>query len=297
MRKSNYPKGLRLRVGRDGKSNYYLKLANGAGEKRLHGDLACVLLQWRKYQIDSALREANIRHLSGLLKLYAECEIPVRIAIEGKQCAYLFAQVDALITFFRESGDPGLFDDLPDPNKYLKWRDRSCAYRANCEMALVNHIFRWTKLHTPIPIRASSWARSSSSAELHAETLRELGTAMVFYHDQTCLHGCRDKVAHSFTSPARTAHHSGEDVRSRDQTKLQLDELRLHSVRQLKLDGRPDLAETLTRLSQNDLQRALSLAEQAMITGTSPQLVLGTRRIERLKALQSAVDGRSKRAR
>ncbi|WP_321931647.1 hypothetical protein [Paraburkholderia guartelaensis] len=256
------PKGLRRRSGRDGKVNYYLKLADGVRELRLYGDLDCVLAQWRTHQIAGTLQGADVVHISDLLEMFEKCEIPVRRIVEGEQCSYLIGQVRALIAFFKEHGNPGLFSRVPPAGDYLLWRGASHVYRANGEVRLLNHVFRWARLHTSIPIGESPWEGASPDEKLREETLKEVGTAMAFYRLEL-------------------------------RADVNLVALREHSIKQLKLDGRPDLAEALRKLTVNDVQCALALAAKAMAEGSAPKMILGTRRSARLHALRHTTRSRS----
>lgn len=255
------PKGLRRRSGRDGKINYYLKLADGARELRLYGELDCVLAQWRTHQIAGTLQGADVVRISDLLEMFEKCEIPIRKIVEGVQCSYLIGQVRALIAFFKEHGDPEFLSRVPPAGDYLLWRGSSHVYRANGEVRLLNHVFRWARLHTSIPIGDSPWEGTFPDEKLREETLKEVGTAMAFYRLEL-------------------------------RADVNLGALREHSKKQLKLDGRPDLAEALRKLTANDVQCALALAANAMAEGGAPKMILGTRRTARLQALRHTTRSR-----
>ena len=278
------PKGLRRRSGRDGKISYYLKLADGVRELRLHGELDCVLAQWRTHQIADALRRADVVRISDLLEMFEKYEIPVRRTMEGEQCSYLIGQVRALIAFFKEHGNPEFFTNVPMAAEYLLWRGPSRIYRANGEVGLLNHIFNWARLHTPVQVGDCPWMGSVAAEALQEQTLRELGTAMAFYRNEFC-GGNNDAGRHTTRDDATTGKLPFMAA-STHHTDLNPAELREYSMSQLKRDGRPDLARALARLSECDIQRALALAAKATLAGTSPQLTLGTRRIPLLAALR-----------
>lgn len=285
------PKGLRRRQLRDGTFRYFMRLSNKSGEVYLRGGLDSVLMQWRKYQIEIHLRNIDIVRITDLLELFEKCEIPLQ---DPARQSHLTTQVRSLVRFFKEHGDPEFSGSIPPISSYLQWRGMSFIYRACGEARLVIRTFSWARTHTTLRVGECPWASSTIANALRIPALEELGAALVFYSSRRHIiapgrHACGNKAHIDTRTPICPV---AEAVRNRDA--LTLGELRDHAVKQLKLDGRPDLAAALSRLTEDELRTALTFAEKKAVTAGIPQMTLGTQRTARLAALRLTEGGNTK---
>lgn len=293
MSRRNLPKGLRRRPLSDGTFRYYLKTANSSRTILLDGDLNFALAQWRNHQIAIHLRHATITRITDLCGLFEACEIPVQAPTLQ---SHLVNQTRALVTFFREHGDPGFSDSIPAVTAYLQWRGSSHLYRASGEIRLLVRVFSWSRSHTTVQVGECPWTSGPVVEALQASTLKELGTAMAFYGRLPRVDAHRyDARQDTTTSGAQVPSNPVTDaVTIRDA--LTVPELRNHSVRQLRLDGRPDLAAALSKLPEAEVRTALVFGASATEAGNATRMVFGTQRAARLAAFRRTVGTAPKNA-
>jgi hypothetical protein len=257
-------------------------MANGSRKVLTTGDLDFALAQWRANKIAMHLRRTNPVRIIDLLKLFEACEIPVEPEIRRP---HLVNQIRALVAFFEEHGDPEFSDPAPDVMAYLEWRGPSHLYHASGEIRLLSRVYSWTKSHTPIQLGECPWSSEPIVEALQAPMLKDLGTAMVFYGRHPGLDAHRNVgTANVAQMPICLA---ADPVTICEEWKLRA--LRDHSVRQLKRDGRPDLARALNKLTMDEVRIALVAGESATQVANAPQLVLGTQRAARIAALRHQV--------
>lgn len=289
MSHRNLPRGLRRRTLGDGTFRYFLRTSRGSREITLDGDLDAALAQWRDHRVTEHLQHNYIIRITDLLALFEACEIPLQ---EPARQSHLARQTGSLITFFRESGDPEFTGLIPTVKSYLQWRGPSRLYRAGGEVRLLVRVFSWAMAHTTVQVGDCPWTSGPVVEALKVPVLKELGYAMAFYGRQPRLDvPCNAALQQAAISDAQPPLCPVADVVTiRDV--LTLIELRDHSIRQLKLDGRPDHAAALSKLTEDEVRTALALSESATETGSAPRLVLGTQRAARLAAFRLTDGGR-----
>jgi hypothetical protein len=289
------PHGMRLRRSSSGKTYYYLKTESSKGEIGLGANLTEALALWREHQLALIRKDSHTLNVTGLLNLFASCEIPTR---EQRLRARLHLQTRTLTQFFKDMGDPALHEPLPNEHQYQRWRGPRYCFRAGGEIRLFIHVWGWASRRSLVGEDRCPWGSTSVQQAYEDALLRELGEVLVYYS------------AHGFSTPEAVPIRPPDivptqhpDVITTDTTHAdkrdalpnlpdiltcssdgELELLRRYSVRHLRQDGRPDLAAALHNLTLIQVRVALAYKSDPK-DRTPVHLTLGTDRVAKLKEL------------
>ncbi|RQH05003.1 hypothetical protein [Paraburkholderia dinghuensis] len=263
--KRQLPPGLRARTTSSGNTSYYLKPPGTNREMPLGQDQPKALQKWQQSRLERFLQQHPVTNLVTLIDCFVECAIPVR---KPEERPALLRQSNALRQYFVVVGNAPP-ENLPSgQNAYLEYHGPTRRLRAGAEVYLFCHIWRWAQRAAVLPAeRPCPW----HSGELVARVQRDIWDELTETIRQL---RALDQQLPSFEAQqdrAQPAEHQ-------------------HQLASLLIaDGRRDIARHLRSLTKIEFATLLSRVEGSPTVAPKSDLILGTRRAIRLKALRQDV--------
>ncbi|VVD33791.1 conserved protein of unknown function [Paraburkholderia dioscoreae] len=277
-------------------------------ELPLGPDRDTALVVWRQHALKCHLPSGPVARICALLDVFGCVEIPTR---DRRRRPALEKQLAALGAFFVRCGNPGLTTEWPTVETYLDFRGPHCELRACAEVRLVVHIWGWAHRLSLIDGHLTCpWTSASAQARTRLGIDREIGEALLAVAN--CASTSSPSICVSEGLPAsltgeqeswvtRQVACSPSDrqtqitrIPAQTLTEQTAQAFLRKAVKQLKIDGRLDLAHEAQRLSTSDLQVVLSLALEGAAPMHDAKLVLGTGRSARLDELRAIRNTRRK---
>jgi hypothetical protein len=299
MSKRDLPPGLRARQQASGNKYFYLATSEMEKELPLGSDYDVALVMWKEHALRN-LRSKPVTQICGLLDIFRLVELPTR---DRRQRPALGKQLVELRAFFFQNSDPELSAEWPEPETYFDSRGSHCELRASAEIRLVGHVWRWAQKLSLIDMqRKCPWTSESAQTRIRLGIDQEVGEAILSIatlrrspsgkHSDDAMpmpippspnNGVVRPIATSSAERAATlAWLAAQTI-----TDVAATEFLLELVRQLKMDGRPDLAREAQRLSTIQLHAVFKLMLEKPATIREGKLLLGTCRSARLDAFRA----------
>lgn len=305
MATRDLPPGLRARRQASGNVYFYLKIGTMKKELPLGADPVAALTEWRVHTLKRCLSGGPVTRICALLDTFRLAEIPTR---NPRMRLALDRQLAALEKFFAQHGNPELTAELPLLETYFGYRGPRFELRACAEIRLVAHIWGWGHRLSVINGHLKCpWTSNSVQARIRVGVNREIGEALLSI-------ACREEAS-SLSKQIRGEMQISptlEQAREKIESIILLPGVRetqspltpvqaltdetaaktfLHeAAKQLKMDGRVDLAREVQRLPASQLQTVLWLALlKAPPKAHEAKLMLGARRSARLLELRATM--------